>query len=286
MDKDKALLQAIQPIDKAILPGRGEFLSGLVSEIRPWSMKDLADSLMRALPPKEAAWNQTKIMKNVGDAKALFRVAHRLQPQWNVTYEDAAAVVSKSIESMVREGKIKVAIEQWHKRMGGELNADPVWMVGANLRGAKLSKRDLRRFILDRAKLEEANLEDSSIGSAVGANFSGANARKLNAVGANLTRAKFTDADLTEANFSEAILVGADFRGADLKRSRMRAKGDRGSVFDGTRMDGANLDGAIFKDQEEESSPWWSSRNPVFTGAPSGYTAVKILTGTVLAKPI
>ena len=293
---DKALLETIEPARKPFLPARGDFLSGLVSERTPWSMRDLADMLILVLPPKTKVWTSVHTMKNKGDAAGLFEVAHRLEPAWRVSYEDAAAVVSKSLEPLVRDGKVKVARERWGQRMGGDLGVGLVWMVGANLRGAKLAHRDLLQFNLSGANLEGANLEEAKIKIAPGANFSGAHAPGLSAIDADLTGARFVGADLSGANFRCAKVVNADFRSANLSITLLTPRlptedaplvqGVRTitSPFMGTQMDEADLSEARFEHNNERSAPWWSDKKPVFRGAPSGYSAYKILGGTALAK--
>lgn len=293
---DKALLETIEPARKPFLPARGDFLSGLVSELRSWSMRDLADVLIRVLPPKTKVWTSVHTMKDKGDAVGLFEIAHRLDPAWRVHYEDAAAVVSKSLEPLVRDGKVKVARERWGQRMGGDLGMGPVWMVGANLRGAKLAHRDLLQFNLSGANLEGANLEEAKIKIAPGANFSGAHAPRLSAIDADLTGARFVGADLSGANFRRAKVVNADFRSANLSITLLTPRLPTEdaplvqgvwtitSPFMGTQMDGADLSAARFEHNNERSAPWWSDKNPVFRGAPSGYSAYKILGGTALTK--
>lgn len=293
---DKALLETIEPARKPFLPARGDFLSGLVSELSPWSMRDLADMLIRVLPPKTKVWTSVHTMKDKGDAVGLFEVAHRLEPAWRVSYEDAAAVVSKNIEPMVRRGQIKAAVEEWRQRMGGESGVGRVRMFGANLRGAKLNNRDLRNFDFSGAKLEEANLEKSQIELAPGANFSGAQASQLQARYADLTGARFVGANLSGASFHRAKIVNADFRSANLSGATLTpalateslsstlSPWTVSSPFMGTQMDGADLSAARFEHNNERSAPWWSDKNPVFRGAPSGYSAYKILGGTALTK--
>lgn len=293
---DKALLETIEPARKPFLPARGDFLSGLVSELSAWSMRDLADVLIRVLPPKTKVWTSVHTMKNKGDAVGLFEVAHRLNPAWRVYYEDAAAVVSKSLEPLVRDGKVKVARERWGQRMGGDLGVGLVWMIGANLRGAKLAHRDLLQFNLSGANLEGANLEEAKIKIAPGANFSGAHAPRLVAIDADLTGARFVGADLSGANFRRANVVDADFRSANLSGATLTpalateslsstlSPWTVSSPFMGTQMDGADLSAARFEHNNERSAPWWSDKNPVFRGAPSGYSAYKILGGTALTK--
>lgn len=292
----EALLKTIEPARKPFLPARAYFLSGLTSDLSPWSMRDLAEVMIRVLPPKTNVWTLVNAMKDVGDAEGLFAVAHRLEPAWRVSYEDAAAAVSKSIEPLVRDGKVKVARERWRQRMGGDMGVGPVWMIGANLRGAKLARRDLLQFNLSGADLEGANLEEAKITIAPGANFSGAHAPGLSAMDADLTGARFVGADLSGANFRRAEVVNADFRSANLSGALLTPRLPAGdarlvpgvrtitSPFMGTRMDGANLGAARFEHNNERSAPWWSDKNPVFRGTPSGYSVYKILGGTALAK--
>jgi hypothetical protein len=80
-----------------------------------------------------------------------------------------------------------------------EANLEEAYLVQANLEKANLKKSNLSW-----AKLEEANLEK--------ANLEGANFR-----GANLKGAYFFEADLSQANFAEADLTGVNFAGAKFK---------------------------------------------------------------------
>lgn len=284
---DEAFLQTIRPSKASVLPGRSAFLSGLISDFtsanRSWSMRDLADELLRVLPPRSDAWKEVVSMKSVGDARSIIKVAWRVDPTWDVSYEDAADAISKFIEPHVRQGKIKFAKDFWKKKMGGDLHTEKVWAVKMNLRGANLARKDLRGFILDKANLEGANLQEAKIEQAAGANFSKTRAVKLNAVGADLRGAIFVSADMQDADLRNARVVGADFSNANLSGARLDVKKDDGPAFAGTRMDGSHVECAVFGGREEDA-PWWSDRNPIFSGVPFGYSAYRFLGGTALTK--
>jgi hypothetical protein len=284
-DLDKAWLQTITPAQIPLLPERRVFLSGLASELSPWSVGDVADIMIRSLPVGKAR-SEIISMKDVGSARELFAVARRFQPSWNVSYEDAAAVVSKHIESMVREGHNKAAMGFWVSRMGGRLGSERVWMVGANLRGANLPRRDLQYYIFDNANLEGANLSGARISQAAGANLSRIRGDNLNAESANLSGARFNGAELDGAKFTRALVTGVDFSDANLANAKLNVKMPIGDIspFEGTRMDRANLEQARFEHNNERSAPWWTDRNPVFIGTPMGYNRIKLLVGSGLAK--
>jgi hypothetical protein len=282
---DKAWLQTITPVQIPLLPERRVFLSGLVSERSPWSVGDVADIMIRSLPVGKAR-SEIISMKDVGSARELFAVARRFQPSWNVSYEDAAAVASKHIEPMVREGHNKAAMSFWVSRMGGRLGSERVRMVGANLRGANLPRRDLQWYIFDNANFEEANLSGARIYQAAGANFSRIKGVNLNAESANLSGARFNEAELDGAKFTHALVTGVDFSDANLANAKLHVKMPIGGAnpFEGTRMDRANLEQARFQHNNERGAPWWADRNPVFTGTPAGYNRIKLLGGVGLAK--
>lgn len=66
----EALLKTIEPARKPFLPARADFLSGLTSELSPWSMRGLAEVMIRVLPPKTNVWTLVNAMKDVGNERS------------------------------------------------------------------------------------------------------------------------------------------------------------------------------------------------------------------------
>jgi hypothetical protein len=265
------------------LPDRAVFLSGLVSDSKPWSMRDIATILLRttgARTPDEVRL-RVELQKagSVGDARFIFDVANAMQPGWGVTHQGAAEVVAHRVRGDLLAGRVKVALERWRARMGGELGAEKLPMVGMNLQGAKLSNRDLTQVDLSHANLKGAVMANAKILLARGACFDGVSADKLVAIGAKLQGASFRGASLRDASFAKANVDGADFAGADLTGSYLTVEGvDLSSV----NLRGATVQNMVTSGPVLIKSSWWSPKDNGLIGIPSGFYRVKILGGSIL----
>ena len=108
--------------------------------------------------------------------------------------------------------------------------------VRSAVEGAVSSGADLRGADLSRANLRGADLR--------GADLSGADLRGADLSRANLSGADLSGADLSRANLSGANLSGADLRGADLSRANLRGADLRGADLSRANLSGADLSGA------------------------------------------
>ncbi len=265
------------------LPDRAVFLSGLVSDSKPWSMRDIATILLRttgARTPDEVRL-RVELQKagSVGDARFIFDVANAMQPGWGVTHQGAAEVVARAAREDVLAGRVKAALERWRARMGGELGAEKLPMVGMNLQGAKLSNRNLTEVDLSHANLKGAVMANAKIVLARGACFDGVSADKLLAVGAKLEGASFRGASLRDASFYRANVDGADLGGADLTSAHLMVEdADLSSV----NLRGATVQNAVISRPVLIKSSWWSPKDNGLIGTPAGFSRVKILGGSIL----
>jgi hypothetical protein len=129
---------------------------------------------------------------------------------------------------------------------------------GRDLRGAVLSRSDLRKAdftgatLID-AVLIEANLELARFGCADkprikgctdmrSANFTGARLAKAQFDDSNLEGASFLTADLRSSSLVGAKMAGADFRSAQLDDANFTSVTLTGSSFDGARLQRATFD--------------------------------------------
>ncbi|OFV65807.1 MAG: low-complexity protein [Candidatus Syntrophoarchaeum butanivorans] len=135
----------------------------------------------------------------------------------------------------------------WHREEEGkepddaklrELKENTI--LGAFLRGAKLSGKELQEAFLRFANLEEANLSDAKLQEAnlSFANLEGADLYKVELQGADLLGANLQGADLSGANLQGADLYKAELQGADLSFAELQ-EADLTSV----NLEGANLSG-------------------------------------------
>jgi uncharacterized protein YjbI with pentapeptide repeats/uncharacterized membrane protein len=131
---------------------------------------------------------------------------------------------------------------------------------GVFLRGANLSRVDLRLTNLRGAILSDADLRGADLSSAnlKGADLRGANLNEANLGNADLSRADLRETNLSEAyllsdmpepdlpdvNFSGANLKGADLKGAGLSGDDLSYANLKGADLSGAGLGGANLSGA------------------------------------------
>lgn len=126
-----------------------------------------------------------------------------------------------------------------------------VFLEGAKLSGAEMSKTDLWGAQLENASLREAMLDGSNL---AGANLENADLERCSLRGTDLRGSNMNEADLERAVLSEAdmrgvSLVGADLQyavlnHADLRRCKLTGANLRGANFDHAILDGASLEGA------------------------------------------
>jgi hypothetical protein len=151
--------------------------------------------------------------------------------------------------------------EKWLRgEEGGRRAAWP----GANLRGAKLPRANLRDSDLAGVKLAgavltHASLRDANLASAdlSGVNAANADLRNCNLHRARLSRSCFRHADLSHCNLTEADLSDCDLRfavleaallpGASLQRARLEYADLRGIDLSGTDMKDCCLTGAFLQ---------------------------------------
>ena len=113
-------------------------------------------------------------------------------------------------------------------------------LIGADLRGAKLSNVDFSGADLSEANLSGANLIDSNLS---GANLRRADLSEANLIDSNLSGANFRHADLRNADLSRADLSRADLSNADLQGAKLSVSFATGSDLSGSDS-GANLSDA------------------------------------------
>ena len=116
------------------------------------------------------------------------------------------------------------------------------WMMGADLRIARLESAvlvgvDLQEADLTRAKLQEVNLERAQL--------RGANLDAANLQGANLTRAKLQRVDLKGAKLQGANLTRADLQRADLKGANLQGVDLKGANLQRANLQRAKLQGVV-----------------------------------------
>ncbi|NET14195.1 MAG: pentapeptide repeat-containing protein [Okeania sp. SIO1H6] len=121
-----------------------------------------------------------------------------------------------------------------------------LYLMKANLDGAKLSEAFFRHPILQEANLNEANLYGAKLMGAnlmeadlSDANLNEANLREANLYSTNLSRAK-----LFRANLMEADLMGADLMEADLRQASFSEANLWEADLSYANLEGANLEGA------------------------------------------
>jgi hypothetical protein len=133
---------------------------------------------------------------------------------------------------------------------------------GRDLRGAVLSRSDLRKAdftgaTLVGAVLTEANLELAQFGCADkqrvlgctdmrSANFTGARMAKARLDDGRLEGASFLAADLRASSLTGASLAGADFRSARLEDADLTSASLAGASFDNARLERATFDAEDF----------------------------------------
>jgi hypothetical protein len=113
-----------------------------------------------------------------------------------------------------------------------------LWLVGeggcrANLRGADLSRANLRDANLSGADLSCSNLRDANLSGAdlSRANLRDANLRDANLRGANLRGASLSDANLSGADLSCSSLSDANLSGANLSSASLwNCSGERSRI--------------------------------------------------------
>jgi uncharacterized protein YjbI with pentapeptide repeats len=124
-------------------------------------------------------------------------------------------------------------------------------LCGANLRGAILAKADMGN--INRAKLVDGELESVSLPptNLLNANLEGADLYNVNLEGAwlqsaNLSSAILTEARLMDADLSAAKLIGADLRSAHLIGAKLRC----------ADLSGADLSYADLREADLEYMEW------------------------------
>ncbi|HEY9834718.1 MAG TPA: pentapeptide repeat-containing protein, partial [Stenomitos sp.] len=130
------------------------------------------------------------------------------------------------------------------------------YLSGANLSQANLSRADLRGANLSQANLSQANLSQAKLRGAnlSGANLSGADLSQADLRGANLRGAK-----LRGANLSQADLRGANLSGADLSQANLRGANLSGADLRGANLRGANLRGANLDAVQWDNETKWAN---------------------------
>jgi len=101
-------------------------------------------------------------------------------------------------------------------------------MYGQFLRGANLSKTDLRGAELAQTDLREAQLHEADL-------------YRASLWRANLSKAELSNADLSSANLNGAIAQGANFQDANLRFARMTAADVSGAIFTGCSVYGCSF---------------------------------------------
>lgn len=123
-----------------------------------------------------------------------------------------------------------------------------IYLVGANLQGAKLDEAYMAG-----AKLLDANLSEATLGNAC---LTGANLANANLSGVYMEDANLQNANLEQANFTGAILETADLSGANLWRANLKNAHLQGCNFSGAKLQYANLEGAQYLTDSQLKQAW------------------------------
>ncbi|WP_460503545.1 pentapeptide repeat-containing protein, partial [Hymenobacter agri] len=131
----------------------------------------------------------------------------------------------------------------------GRLNFFDVFLLGTDLKRARLAGANFARATLRDVTFTEAGLEAaqfpgvvlSRAGEAEICRFNGADLRQANFAGAQAERCRFDWANLLEANFQGAKLAGADFGGADRTRTDFTEADLTGAIMYQGLVDGATF---------------------------------------------
>lgn len=117
-----------------------------------------------------------------------------------------------------------------------------------DLRGADLSRSDLRHASLRAARLSDAvltrsRLTNANLAGAVASstNFSGADLDLADLSGGRFRQADFSRASLEDSTAVEAHFTGANFTDASLRMANLEGSLFRGAILEGTDFEGANL---------------------------------------------
>lgn len=113
-----------------------------------------------------------------------------------------------------------------------------VYLSGADLSGAKLSRAYLHDIDLSNTNLREADLTKANLGNA---NLNGADLRGANLTETYLDLADLRKADLTMADLEATILFEADLEGANLTRARLHKAVLQGASLPKAKLNYASL---------------------------------------------
>jgi hypothetical protein len=127
---------------------------------------------------------------------------------------------------------------------------------GADLRGATLTKSDLRNARFDEADLRRADLEGSNLQAAI------------------LKRADLREANLRGSDLREADVLGANFGAAILRDSKLQDLDLTVCDIEGVHLSGANLDGARFG-REQIGDAIGEERAAAYEQARKGYLVLE-----------
>lgn len=130
--------------------------------------------------------------------------------------------------------------------------------INVDLRGANLSRADLRYVNLRDVDLSDVNLNSADLRGAdlSGVNLSGADLSNACLRGANLSGADLRDADLSGAGLSNANLNVADLRNAKLYDACLR-----GANLSGAELSGADLSVADLRSANLHSANLSGAKN-------------------------
>ncbi|KAK8751569.1 hypothetical protein OTU49_009126 [Cherax quadricarinatus] len=138
---------------------------------------------------------------------------------------------TQELEPLTRQQVVDALITTHHK--------DELRFQGINLRGADLSKLDLRNINFKFADLSRCNL--------AGANMNGCCLERANLCGANLEGAQLLNVKLLCANLESANLRACNFEDPAGTRSNCEGVNLRGAVLEGSMLAGVNLRVATLK---------------------------------------
>lgn len=114
--------------------------------------------------------------------------------------------------------------------------------MGIELIGRDLRFADLRGAILSKADLRNAQLQFANL---FGARLQGATLQAAQLQGAILIGAQLQGADLEAAELQGAVLWDARLQGANLEKTRLQAAILRGALMQGSELKAAQLQGAV-----------------------------------------
>ena len=183
----------------------------------------------------------------------------------DVDPEDAKDVSKPSEEVQSLLNLLFVQEHDVFKGLSADLRGS--WMMGADLRIARLESAvlvgvDLQEADLTRAKLQGANLERAQLQGATldAANLQGSNLTRADLQRVDLKGAKLQGANLTRAKLQRADLKGANLQGVDLKGANLQRANLQRAKLQGVVLWAAELQGVDLMEAQLQAANLWEAK--------------------------